>query len=264
MKTLLLSFIALVSFGANAFTLISQTAETYKDSNEIIINVASDGCSTGPSAEALLDLAMKAAEAYWNSVETANIQFKEGKVVAATAAGQDFSNFVDEARQVGINTVIIGCSTNMSATAAAVGGSGGADKARYGAVLMKDVAVNFNRGEEITMAILAHELGHVLGLGHSRHGLALMDSSGGAVGLNKLTQDDRDGATYLYPYGKSPSGCFNSLLSIDDISRPSDKKKDFLYSMLIGFILLITMKYLVQLFFSYYRNHGILMRKAHS
>ncbi len=240
MRTLSTILFLTLAFEASAFTLLSANPPVYKNSNEIIIDVTSDGCSSaGISAERLLELVMKGAEEYWNSVETANIEFKEGSVTAISGAGKDQGALLSDAQSLGDHHVLVGCTSNVPANAAAIGGSGQTSSGvTNGAVAIKDVAVYF-RDDDIPSAILAHELGHVLGLGHSRLGLALMDSSGGAIGLNKLTQDDRDGATYLYGYEASPGGCFKSLGTIDDISKGGGGSKNFWLSLMLGLLLIV-------------------------
>ena len=241
MRVLLIFLISTVQ--AYGFTLLSLAPPKYNKPNEIKVNVTSDGCSNaGVSAQRLLDLAMLAVEEYWNSVETANIEFIEGEITNFTGAGQSFDSLLNDARTLGDGNVLVGCSTNISATAAAVGGSGGNNQIAYGAVVMKNSAVNFNRGEEISIAILAHEMGHVLGLGHSRNEIALMDSSGGAIGLNKLTQDDRNGATFLYPYESDPGSCWSSLGTIEDVDGPGGSPMNFLFSLLLGLLGVIALK----------------------
>lgn len=61
--------------------------------------------------------------------------------------------------------------------------------------------------------ILAHEIGHVLGLGHSQDPKALMYFNLSGKKSTALSQDDMNGASYLYPaqepFLTSPLGCSN-------------------------------------------------------
>lgn len=62
-------------------------------------------------------------------------------------------------------------------------------------------------------AMFAHEIGHALGLGHSSQSEALMYFSIRYKPEAILTQDDRDGISYLYPRNEffyGPMGCANA------------------------------------------------------
>src|SRR5690606_29136124 len=68
---------------------------------------------------------------------------------------------------------------------------------------------NFDRTQ--LKIILAHEIGHILGLGHSHDESALMYYNASAKEDLNLAQDDIDGITYLYPSdeldGADLAGC---------------------------------------------------------
>jgi hypothetical protein len=49
------------------------------------------------------------------------------------------------------------------------------------------------------LIIIAHEVGHILGLGHSQDPAALMYYNAGGKAALTLGQDDIDGISYLYP-----------------------------------------------------------------
>lgn len=228
---------------ANAFTLVSDRFFRFQNKEDIIIDVASDGCSTsgGYTAEELLSLAVHGAEMYWNTVETANIKLVRGSVLNVTANGKDLTGFYSSLFNLG-NHIVVGCSSAVPATAAAYSNARGTDRALVGMVLFNDTGANFGRSFDTTAAIMAHEIGHCLGLGHTTFANALMEGSGGALGLYKLSQDDRDGITYLYPHEKKVGGCLGAIGSIKDISK--DGPFDDGLSFFIGFgLFLILVKF---------------------
>jgi hypothetical protein len=60
----------------------------------------------------------------------------------------------------------------------------------------------------LLVVTIAHEMGHVLGLGHSGSSDALMYYSISNKTQASLTQDDRDGLIYLYPKNELAGGAF--------------------------------------------------------
>lgn len=61
------------------------------------------------------------------------------------------------------------------------------------------------RGDRLSL-VIAHELGHVLGLGHSASQSALMHYTIGGKEQLTLAQDDIDGFSYLYPRNEPEDG----------------------------------------------------------
>ena len=86
------------------------------------------------------------------------------------------------------------------------------DPITYGGIIINSEAggaaniSNFSEDENVV--ILAHELGHLLGLGHSANQKALMYYSLNDKTSAQITSDDRDGITYLYPRNEFQGGVF--------------------------------------------------------
>ena len=94
-----------------------------------------------------------------------------------------------------------------------------------------------SRGEQV--AIIAHEIGHAIGLGHSQFDHNLMYYQSIST-RERLGWDDIDGVTYLYPTEQPIGGCG----VIEDIS-----KNNFLMSFLIGILFFMLMFKAIQTYF---------------
>jgi hypothetical protein len=142
------------------------------------------------------------ALALWNGVATSRLTVKREGVTTATVS--EIRNFTSN------DTPVIACDPNFSTSfpaldpdfVAGVGGFRGSPINHGGLVLNVETGTNANinnaNGAQLGI-IIAHEIGHVLGLGHSADPHALMYYNAGAKATAALSQDDMDGITYLYP-----------------------------------------------------------------
>jgi hypothetical protein len=153
------------------------------------------------SKEELL-LAFDRAISLWNSVPTAKVKIHRGIQVQ----GVDPAGLMV---RITPGNAIIACSTSFKsdtgrdpAYTLAVGGAAVDDLGRIGfgyAVLNSDPIARYtmaNIDTEELAAVIGHEFGHSLGLGHSDDTTALMHAE--AVSAPSLAQDDVDGITSLY------------------------------------------------------------------
>ena len=222
MKFLLVLFF----FGMNvqAFTLVHSTTLQF-NSPEITVNVSSDSCtSAGLTTNSLLDMVEEVADEYWNSVSTSAIQLKRGGIVstsigALTSLNSAITLTEDE-------TILIGCNTNTTmfpSSSDSIGGVGGlsvSNGVTRGAVYINANGNFSSLSDSQQRAIIAHELGHAIGLGHSSDEVALMYYSVSGKVQEKLSLDDKDGVSYLYPNEDLTGSCGSISYVGDDGQGP--------------------------------------------
>ncbi|HEY8269938.1 MAG TPA: matrixin family metalloprotease [Pseudobdellovibrionaceae bacterium] len=78
-----------------------------------------------------------------------------------------------------------------------------------------------NFDHTVLKIILAHEIGHLLGLGHSASTKALMYYDASAKTSLSLSQDDIDGISYLYPSDEMSSGKYGGCGLVTNVSPPN-------------------------------------------
>lgn len=225
----ILTFLFL-SGNALAFTLSTQPPSKFSK-NEIIVNVAASNCAQSVTAGELLNLVEKAFDEHWNRVATCALKLTRGTVMSGVdVSNDDLTTAVGKATA---GTILIGCSDQVTGSTLGVGGNTGIDT---GAVLINDSNTNFaNLSESDKVATIAHEIGHAFGLGHSSDPVALMYYAVGGTIREKLTLDDYDGCTYLYPHD-SPGSCNSVNLISGDNSKPSGGVGFFKF-FLVGLVL---------------------------
>lgn len=235
--------IVILMFGMNtqAFTLLNSTVLKF-NSSKITINVSSDSCTNaGLTTNSLLDMVEEVADEFWNSVSTSNIEIKRGGIVS-TSIGS-VTSLSGAVALTESETILVGCNTNTTlfpSSSDSTGGIGGisvSSGVTRGAVLINANGNFSSLSDSQKKAIVAHELGHAVGLGHSSDEIALMYYSISGKVQEKLSLDDRDGISYLYPV-EDISGSCGSITYID-----SNGEGPFIRMLLFMLLALISFSY---------------------
>ncbi len=194
-----------------AFTLNNNVAASFEQ-DQVKVNVASHTCNNlGITNDELLSLAEEAGALYWNRVHTSRLEVVRGSVVSVDGVfqtGEICTNFpsspcdINAAMAVS-SDILISCNTasnNYSNSPSVLGvtlpNNVTGQTIRGALILVNDAADNsfkdLGRGEKI--AVLAHEIGHAVGLGHSNFDRNLMYYQSVAT-RETLGPDDVDGTT---------------------------------------------------------------------
>ena len=215
MKYLLVLIATFISSSLFAFTLTTQPPSKFSK-NEVVVNVSSNNCAQSVTAGELLNLVEKAADQLWNRVATCALSLKRGSILEGIDVSTDTTS--QAILKAPLGTILVGCSDQVTGTTLGLGGNSGANT---GVVLIHDSATSFaNLNESEKIATIAHEIGHAFGLGHSSVPVSLMYYAVGGTIREKLTLDDYDACTYLYPHD-SPGSCSSVSLIGSDKSKPS-------------------------------------------
>ncbi len=192
---------------AFAFTLASTGFEGGWPGETLSFYYNSANCPAGVSS------AMNKALEIWSNVPTSNLKLKLGGTSSVTPAQLIGSS----APTVPVIVCDPAFETNSTGTNGDfVGGYGffthSGGKIRYGGIVLNVQSgknANINNFDASSLAILlAHEMGHVLGLGHSEYQPALMYYDISSKNELTLSQDDIDGMTYLYPRDEFKDGIY--------------------------------------------------------
>lgn len=216
---------------AQAFTLIGTNSKIKGwNTHELAFHLNPENCPDG--IDAVIEEALKT----WNGVPTSGITVTLGDNTTATAA---------ELKAIATTDVpAIVCSTNLAADAnldpnVIPGLAQGTrfdegNHINYGYIVLNvqpGAAANINNlSEELVQVVIAHEVGHVLGLGHSENTNALMYYDASKKEQLSLSQDDMDGLVYLY--ARNEFGGDNLLGGCGMIAKPSRQSHWWLWFML--------------------------------
>ena len=212
MKLFFIIFI-LNSFPTFAFTLNNSEGLTFSQ-DEVVVNVAAGNCShIGIDENELKFIVGDAVNQYWNKSPTSRLKLRAGSLQNLSNAYHTGticlpSTSCDPNPVLAVTSgILITCNNNNanfsgSGVLAVTVPNNIEGQSIVGSLIMINDVDNTNqfqyKSRDEKISIIAHEIGHAFGLGHSPVKDSLMYYS--TVNMRKsLGADDIDGITYLYP-----------------------------------------------------------------
>lgn len=268
MKAFVLILVVMTSPGF-AFTLNNNFGAAFKSKNVGVYIEGTTSCLTNNiTVTELEDLVGPAIEEYWNTVPTSSLRLSAGGF--SGQIGTDISNArlcaptdescIQSAAAQGqevippVSDIIIACNEEEDnfgngVLAVTVPNNFSGRKIKGSVILINDRNASFgslSRGDKI--AVLAHEIGHAIGLGHAEDKSALMYYR--TVNQRRsLGQDDIDGVSYLYPVHIDGCGLFGgTVLMKKDHDHDDDQKGPPFLQMGAVLLIMITMFEIIRLF----------------
>ncbi len=173
------------------------------DTKILTFNINYTSCTLSQDT---LNTAIDKAIALWNSVPTSSLKLTRG--------GDSISSVTNAVNRDSPDAPVILCDQNLSTHFADLSADAvlaitlpkantNTNKIVNGAMILNnengkkaDLSI---KSDTILAITIAHEMGHILGLGHTSDDTALMYFSASKKTDVNLSQDDMDGITYLYP-----------------------------------------------------------------
>ncbi len=169
---------------ANSFLIIDPN---YRLSNhkDVVVNIGQGGCqASGITNDFLMNAINKSIEDYWNTVTESELKLRAG--------GE-----VDRVDSVPGEILVYCEDMGMSGPSGVAYPSNGSSII----ILNGSTFVPGNFIPEVMTGVLAHEMGHAIGLDHSGDNASVMtyEAHDWRYTPKYLSQDDKDGVAYLYP-----------------------------------------------------------------
>jgi len=258
-------FVLLISFNSYAYFLITNNGSHFKtDKVKVRISSNSTCTNTGFNPQDIIDLAIEGAKETWNKVPKANIKIvkgsdyntSDGDLLTGELCVNDSSSTCAAGSAPQLRDIVIACNDNgvnfPSSTVLAISAPNNIEgnKIKGALILLNnraDTNLDLFSNQEMKR-ILAHEIGHALGIGHSKDTDALMFSSN-ITNKTGLARDDRLALAHLYPVELEDLSCMGFIGSIESPSPPSPPNWAIL-SLSIGFLSIFLVVKVFQTLFS--------------
>lgn len=225
-----------------AFTM-NNSARLAFGQDEVIVNVAAGLCTQiGISDEDLLSIVGKAVDNFWNKAPASRLKLRKGNLINVSGLYhsapicQASTNCTPNSALAVSSDILITCNDNASNFPTnSILGITIPNNIAAGTIIGSLVMIGDNVGNQFATkntnektSIIAHEIGHAIGLGHSPVADSLMYYATRDKRV-ALGRDDLDGLSYLYPKEQPFSGC--GTIDLDSNQNPP---QDWWGGMLIG------------------------------
>lgn len=208
----------MIPLETKAFTLLNTDVLQGWDTVDLAFNVNESSCTALGISASQLNEAIDSAVELWNKVPHSKIKLRRGDVVTSpTTVAAGISN-----------PPVIVCNTGQIASPDVVAAEGYAfissskKRPTKGFIQLNGdntKAVYFgNLSTTKAAVVMAHEMGHVLGLGHTEKSYALMYYNYSLKENFNLSQDDMDGLAWLNPRDEW-MGRIMGCATVEDISK---------------------------------------------
>lgn len=241
----ILIFFLLISLNSYSWTYNPNTGRGFS-SNNIDIYIANTSCTkAGFTTSQYVNLIKGAVKKYWNAVPTSALYLDvKGIDSSIDITGDDHDDALIKTKN---NTILAGC--NESADDFTNSGILGSAQMQCNGDTCKAVLIlNANdaskldtKSESEVEAIIAHEIGHAIGIGHTEISHSLMYFSVGGKYQKWLSMDDINAVSALYPHDPEFLGLLGSCGTIEYINQDLSQKKNFssLISAISGFVFIL-------------------------
>lgn len=230
MKTLLLTLLFATS--AQAYTLNNNFGASFKDNKvKVTVDRSTTCASAGVTVYELEEMIKPAVDKFWNTVPTSKLVLKSGgfnDAITNINTGRLCAPTDDPCITTAggtvippVNEIVIACNNNAlnfgdpNVIAVTIPNNFSGKKIKGAVILINESSTIFSTlSKSDRIGVIAHEIGHAIGLGHTDDKGALMYYR--TVDQRKrLGEDDMRGVSYLYPMQLDAGGLLGGCGTID-------------------------------------------------
>lgn len=245
MKYLFALTIILINFSAQAFTLNNSAKLTFNKDN-VKVNLAKGLCTNiGIDDEEMLSIIDEAVTNFWNKTPSSRLKLQRGSAITVNAIYRTdnicvaSTNCEPNPTLAVSSDILVSCNANVTNfPSSAILGVTLPNNTSGTTIVGSLVLINDRAGNRFEtktrpekVAIIAHELGHAFGLGHSPVEDSLMYYATVEKRVS-LGSDDMDGISYLYPKSQ-PVSC--GSIALLGKNSGGDNRPDWWSGLFIGF-----------------------------